>query len=292
MMGVYTDELVPGLRELTDAVHQAGGHIVAQINHGGMQCNTATVSDTLAPSAIDADFLQQPAREMTPDEIVLLIQAYAQAARRVQEVGFDGVQLHGAHGYLVSQFLSPYVNQRTDEWGGDLSGRTRFLREICHAVRNQVGPDYAVFIKLGVEDGVKGGLTLEEGVKIVGMLEEMGLDGVELSGGVQQTSVRPNPQEPYFRYLAQAARSATQLPILSVGGYRTHAQMEEVLNAGEADFISLCRPLISEPDWPDRMRRGLQERSRCISGNRCWPKELGKGITCKCLKKKRDSLQG
>jgi 2,4-dienoyl-CoA reductase-like NADH-dependent reductase (Old Yellow Enzyme family) len=284
MMGIYADELIPALAELTDVVHQEGGQVVAQINHGGMQCSKETVSETLAPSTIDADFLQRPAREMTPDEIAFTIQAYAQAARRAKEAGFDGVQLHGAHGYLISQFLSPCVNRRTDEWGGDLQRRTRFLRSVCQAVREQVGPDYPVFIKLGLVDGVEGGLTLEEGVQIVAALEEMGLDGVEISGGVQQTSVRPNPQEPYFRPLARAARPATRLPILLVGGFRSRQVMEEVLNVGEADFISLCRPLICEPDFPNRMRLGLQERSRCISGNRCWPKASDEGIACKCLK--------
>lgn len=292
MTGIYADELIPGLAELADAVHQEGGRVVAQINHGGMQCSPETVSETLAPSAINAAFLEQPAREMRPDEITHLIQAYAQAARRAKEAGFDGVQLHGAHGYLISQFLSPYVNRRSDEWGGDLQGRTRFLRSICQAVRAQVGPDYPVFIKLGLRDGIEGGLTLEEGVQIVAALAEMGLDGVEISSGVQETSSRPNPQEPYFRPLARAARPATRLPILLVGGFRSRQEMEEVLSAGEADFISLCRPLIREPDLPNRMRLGLQERSRCISGNRCWPKKLGEGTTCKRLQEHQEGNLG
>lgn len=288
MTGIYADELIPSLAELTDAVHREGGRVVAQINHGGMQCSPEAVSETLAPSDVNAPFLQQPAREITPDEIELLIQAYAQAARRAKEAGFDGVQLHGAHGYLISQFLSPYINRRTDEWGGDLQGRMYFLRSVCQAVRAQVGPEYPVFIKLGLVDGVEGGLTLEEGVQIVATLAEMGLDGVEISSGVQKTSVRPNPQEPYFRPLARAARPATRLPIILVGGLRSRAVMEEVLSAGDADFISLCRPLICEPDLPNRMRLGLQERSRCISGNRCWPKKSGEGITCKCLKDREE----
>ncbi len=289
MTGIYADELIPGLVELADAVHQEGGRVVAQINHGGMQCSTETLSETLAPSALDADFLPQPAREMTPDEIAQLIQAYAQAARRAQEAGFDGVQLHGAHGYLISQFLSPYVNRRKDAWGGDLGGRARFLRAVCRAVRAQVGPDYPVLVKLGLVDGVAGGLALEEGVQVAAASEEIGLDGVEISGGVQLSSVRPDPQEPYFRSLAQAARPMTRLPLLLVGGLRSQQVMEEILAAGEADFISLCRPLICEPDWPNRLRLGLQERSRCISGSRCWPKKTGEGITCKCLKDQRES---
>jgi 2,4-dienoyl-CoA reductase-like NADH-dependent reductase (Old Yellow Enzyme family) len=283
MTGIYADGLVPGLAELAQAVHQEGGRVVAQINHGGMQCSRETVAETVAPSALEAPFLPRPARELRREEIVKLIDAYAQAARRAHEAGFDGVQLHGAHGYLISQFLSPYVNRREDEWGGDAQRRMSFLRRTCQAVREQVGAEYPVLIKLGMVDGVEGGLTLEESVQVVAELERMGLDGVEVSGGVQETSMRPDPQEAYFRPLARAARGATSLPVLLVGGLRAREEMEEVLASGEADFISLSRPLICEPDLPWRMRLGLQERARCISGNRCWPKRSGEGILCRCL---------
>ena len=182
MTGIYADELIPSLKECVDAVHDAGGMIAAQINHGGMQCAKESVKEAIAPSAINEAFLQQPAREVSRDEIEVLIDAFAQAARRAKEAGFDAVQLHAAHGYLVSQFISPYVNKRTDEWGGDLQGRTRFLREVARAVREQVGENYPVFIKFGMEDGKEGGLTAAEGAEVVAMMEEMGLDGIEISG--------------------------------------------------------------------------------------------------------------
>jgi 2,4-dienoyl-CoA reductase-like NADH-dependent reductase (Old Yellow Enzyme family) len=289
MTGIHSDDLIPGLAELADAVHREGGRVAVQINHGGMQCSRETVPETIAPSAVDVPFLKRPAREMTPDEIALLIQAYAQAARRAQEAGYDGVQIHGAHGYLVGQFLSPFVNRRTDEWGGDLGKRMHFLRAVCRAVREQVGPDYLVFIKLGTMDGVEGGLSPEEGVQVVAALEEMGLDGVEISGGIgggrninSPTGIRSEADEAYFRPLAQQARPATRLPIILVGGFRSRRIMEEVLVGGDADFISLSRPLICEPDLPNRLRTGLQERSRCISANRCWPENAGEGIACRC----------
>jgi 2,4-dienoyl-CoA reductase-like NADH-dependent reductase (Old Yellow Enzyme family) len=299
MTGIHSDELIPSLAELADAAHREGGRVVVQINHGGMQCSPETVSETFAPSAVDAPFLNRPAREMTPDEIIPMTQAYGQAARRAQEAGFDGVQIHGAHGYLISQFLSPFVNHRTDEWGGDVEGRMRFLRSVCQNVRKQVGPDYPMLIKLGMMDGLEGGLTAEEGVQVVAALEEMGLDGMEISGGIgggrnlnTRTGIRSETDEAYFRPLARQARPVTRLPIILVGGFRSRRVMEEVLVAGDADFISLSRPLICEPGLPNRLRTGLQERSACISANLCWPEGPGEGIACRCpIEKDRPNVQ-
>ena len=294
MTGIHSDELIPSLRELTEAVHEEGGRIAVQINFGGMQCHPDAVPEPIAPSAINARFLGRPAREMTRDEIVLLVEAYAQAARRAREAGFDAVQLHGAHGYLINQFLSPFVNRRTDEWGGDLQGRMRFLRAVAEAVRQEVGPDYPVFIKLGMMDGVEGGLTAEEGAEVVAALEGMGLDAVEISGGISgdrrgrhalniPTHIRQEADEAFFRPLARLARPKTRLPILLVGGFRSRKVMEEVLASGEADFISMSRPLICEPDLPERLRLGLTDRAICVSGNRCYPeKPEDEGIACKC----------
>jgi 2,4-dienoyl-CoA reductase-like NADH-dependent reductase (Old Yellow Enzyme family) len=290
MTGIYTDALLPDLAELAEAVHQAGGQVAVQINHGGMQSSPGAVAEPVAPSAVDLPFLDRTPRALTNEEIVELVETYGQAARRAQEAGFDGVQIHAAHGYLISQFLSPLTNRRADRWGGDTTGRMRFLRDVCRAVRRHVGPDYPVFVKLGMVDDPEGGLSPSESVQVVAALEEMGLDGVEISGGIgggkdlnTRKGVRSQADEAYFRPLAQVARPATRLPILLVGGLRSRQTMEAVLEAGEADFISLCRPLISEPDFPRRLQQGLQDRSSCISANRCWPDEPGEGIACRCL---------
>ena len=283
MTGIYADELIPALSACVDAVHQVGGKIAAQINHGGMQCD---LEETIAPSAIDDNFLKQPAREMTTVEIEMVIDAFVQAARRAKEAGFDAVQIHSAHGYLISQFNSPYVNKRTDEWGGDLQRRTRFLREVTRAIREQVGTTYPVFIKFGIEDGKEGGLTVEEGAEIISTMEDMGLDGIEVSGGVGVSSVRKGirnaTREAYFRPFIQLARRSTNLPLIIVGGMRSKAVMEEVLSSGDADFISMCRPLINEPNFPNLLKEGKIETSECISSSNCWAKNLGEGIACKC----------
>jgi len=286
MTGIYSDDLLPGLAKLADVIHAKGGKVVVQINHGGMQCAKDAVDGSIAPSAIDEDFLQQPARQMQVDEIELLIEAFAQAARRVKDAGFDGLQLHGAHGYLINQFLSPFVNKRQDAWGGDFERRMRFLREVVKAVRSQVGGSFPLLIKFGMQDGIEGGLTAGEGAQVIDQMVEMGLDGIEISGGLRATNskkgIRRPEEEAYFRPLAQQAREATSLPLALVGGFRTKNVMEAVLTSGDADFISMCRPLISEPNFPKLLKAGVKDKSRCISSNNCWAEDAGVGIACKC----------
>ena len=276
---------------MTD-VRAAGGLLALQINHGGRQSDPQSVQKLLAPSPVRTPSGETP-QEMTPDEIVAVVDAFGQAARRAQIAGIDAVQIHGAHGYLVSQFLSPHTNRRADAWGGDFDRRLRFLAAICEAVRGHVGPGYPVFIKLGIMDNVErlpDGLTPDDGVRIVSRLAGLGLDAVEISGGYgggqgdfnARLAVGTKAPEAYFRPLARRAKVATHLPVILVGGLRSQAVMEDVLAAGDADLISICRPLVLEPDLPNRFRMGEAMASACISGGRCWPEEEGQGIRCKC----------
>jgi len=289
MTGIFSDDLIPGLAELANTVHAEGGAIAVQINHGGRQVRIGLADDPIAPSALAPNPPRSGARGMTIDEIEMLVDAYAQAARRVKEAGFDAVQIHAAHGYLVSQFLSPLANQRNDEWGGSLENRSRFLRKIIAAVRDQVGPGFPVLAKLGIRDESEKGFTLREGVAIVGQLREWGLDAVEISGGLAETStfniaggIGPGDNEATFRPWAQAVREAAGLPRILVGGMRSLATMEDVLQSGDAQLISMSRPLICEPDLPNRLSNGAAESSACVSKNRCWPRKGDIGISCKC----------
>ncbi len=289
MTGIYDDSHIPRLRELVDAVHLADGKVAVQINHAGMQARGEGIEETIAPSRIEADFIKNIPREMTVEEIELIINSFGQAARRAKESGFDAVQVHAAHGYLIGQFLSPLVNKRKDQWGGELNNRMRFLRRVAHEVRAQIGEDYPLFIKLGMMDGIEGGLSLEDGLSIVAELEEMGFDGVELSGNLGgkklanvRKGVRKESEEAYFLDFAIKARQATKLPIISVGGFRSLKVMESVLKDDHADFISLCRPLINDPHLPNKLRAGEISRSECLSANNCWAKNPGDGIACKC----------
>lgn len=291
MLSAHCDEMIPGLTTLADTVHESCSRIALQINHGGRQCAEVCTPETMAPSPVPASSGRLP-REMTPSDIAGAVDAYGQAARRALLAGFDAVQLHGAHGYLIGQFLSPHTNRRRDAWGGDFERRFRFLAAVCEAVRGAVGSDYPVFIKLGMTDNLQSvpdGLTPDDGARIVSRLAGLGLDAVEVSGGYDggavynsRLAVGSKEPEAYFRSLAQRARAATELPVILVGGLRTRAIMDEVLAAGDADMISLCRPLIREPDLPNRLRSGEATASACISGGRCWPKGMGQGIACKC----------
>jgi 2,4-dienoyl-CoA reductase-like NADH-dependent reductase (Old Yellow Enzyme family) len=291
MLGAHCDELIPGLGTLAEAAHVGGGRIAIQINHGGRQCAPEATHDTLAPSPIAHPAGGTPS-EMTTNDIAAAVYAFGRATRRAKLAGFDAVQLHGAHGYLISQFLSPHTNKRTDAWGGDFEGRLRFLAAVCEEARGQVGPDYPLFIKLGVMDNldqVPDGLSRDDGLRVVERLADLGLNAVEISGGygggtdfIQRLAVGSRAPEAYFRSLARKAKGLTRLPVILVGGLRTRATMDDVLASGDADMIAICRPLIREPDLPKRLQSGETTASTCISGGRCWPKELGQGVQCRC----------
>ena len=289
MTGIHDDTLVPDLSKLAEAAHRHGARIAVQINHSGRQTRSGLVERPLAPSDVPAHGAKPAAHAVMHEEIEMLVDAYGQAARRARQAGFDAVQIHAAHGYLVSQFLSPLANHRTDAWGGTLRNRLRFLASVVGAVRREVGLTYPVLTKLGLRDEAPGGLSLEQGLSIVSELASMGLNAVELSGGLAQSAtfnivgdVAPGRNEAYFRSWAQQAAAVAEIPILLVGGLRSRSVMEEVLSSGDAQFVSLCRPLICEPDLPNRLAEGLQEASACVSHNRCWPKKGEVGISCRC----------
>jgi 2,4-dienoyl-CoA reductase-like NADH-dependent reductase (Old Yellow Enzyme family) len=285
MTGAHRDDFLPDLEELARAVHDEDGLLVMQINHGGRQCAADAIPGSpVAPSPVSAVRGKERPEELTEEGIKEIIAAFADAAGRAKAAGFDGVQIHAAHGYLINQFNSPAANWRGDRWGSTPARRMRFLEEVAAAIRDQVGNDYAVLIKLGMEDFVRDGLTLKDSAEIVSHLADWGIDAVEVSGGIGRTSARKDILQPedeaYFLDAARQARQVTDLPIILVGGMRSKQIMEDVLGEGTADFISMSRPLIREPDLPRRFREG-QERSTCISCNLCWPPPGEYGIACR-----------
>jgi 2,4-dienoyl-CoA reductase-like NADH-dependent reductase (Old Yellow Enzyme family) len=285
MTGVHRDDLLPDLEKLPAAVHDESGHVVMQINHGGRQCPANAIPGSpVAPSPVPLSKGRERPVELNEESIEEIISAFGDAAGRAKAAGFDGVQIHAAHGYLINQFNSPSANRRGDRWGRTAAGRMRFLEEVAASIRDRVGHEYAVLTKLGMEDFVRDGLTLQDGAEIVRHLADWGIDGLEVSGGMGRTSVRKDILQPedeaYFLDAARQAREATDLPIILVGGMRTKRIIEAILEEGTADFISMSRPLIREPDLPLRLREG-QQRSTCISCNLCWPPPGESGIACR-----------
>ncbi|HDR46963.1 MAG TPA: NADH:flavin oxidoreductase [Geoalkalibacter subterraneus] len=285
-MGIDSDDKIPALRRLTSAAHNNGSRIFCQLVHAGGQANAKETGSTpLAPSAIESSLYPATPREMSAQDIAEIIHAFSEGARRAKEAGFDGVQLHCAHGYLINQFFSPLTNKRTDRYGGSLEGRARFLQETFEAVREKVGPDYPVAIKLTACDNLEGGFSLEEAVEISRMLQHLGIDAIEVSSGTaasgNQTPVRQGidteEKEAYNATYATAIKRSVNLPVMVVGGIRSGTVAKRLLDAGQADFVALSRPLIREPDLPLRWRKDPLYRARCISCNGCFKPGLKEG---------------
>ena len=288
---VDRDECVPGLARIPDAVHERGGKVVAQIVHCGGQANReATGVAPLAPSAVASPGYPEVPREMSPDDINTFVASFAVAARRLKDAGFDGVQLHGAHGYLLAQFLSPVRNRRRGGWGGSLENRSRFTREVYAAVRSLVGPDWPVMIKLNANDFLEGSTTEDDACHLAASLAEAGIDAIEVSGGTGgsgklgavRAKIESEADEAYFLPQAEAIRAAAPgVPLMLVGGVRSLEKMESVLGSGSADYFSMCRPLIREPALPLRWSNGDRSRARCVSCSGCFgPARKGEGIRC------------
>ena len=183
-LGVYRDDLLPGLETMTKAVHEKGGKIVMQLAHAGYFSFAKLTGRTpMAPSHVEG-FAKGPRQEMTLEDIQNVVKAFGAAAKRAQCAGFDGVQIHSAHGYLLSQFLSPAFNKRKDQYGGDIRNRARALVEVLRSIRDTVGNNYPVLVKINCRDFIENGLTLEDSLQVGAMLEENGIDAIELSGGV------------------------------------------------------------------------------------------------------------
>ena len=281
MSSIAQDELIPIWREIIRPAQQAGARVMVQLNHAGANCNPAITPESLSPSGVAVLNMAQ-SRAMTEEELLRIVRSFGQAARRAREAGFDGVQLHGAHGYLISQFLTPATNLRNDRWGGDAERRRAFLKAVVSEVRRQVGDDYPVWIKLGVAGRREMGLAISEGAQVARACAEYGIDCVEISFAIGMPEDLDMRVEAPLLPLAQVVRQAVgpHYPLALVNGFRTRAVMEEVLASGVVQLISLSRPLIAEPDLPKKMREGKVTKVACMRCDRCWPEKPGEGIAC------------
>lgn len=309
MNGIQTDEHIPAYRNLTAHVHTAGAAIAMQIAHAGRQTTEAVIGTCpMAPSAVkDASIFVKP-RGMSEADIERVIEDFGQAARRVKAGGFDAVQLHAAHGYLLSSFLCPHTNRRTDRWGGSVDNRMRIIRRIYRRCRELVGDGYPILIKISATDAMKKGLRLDDSLKMARIMDETGFDGIEVSCGIGEdggSTIRGDlpvdvvldhwgmyrAKNPVFKFVmrrwgnrlkppvpfsenynlasARAIKQAVKAPVWAVGGFVRPAAMEEALRNGAVDGIALCRPLIADPQFPARISGGDASISRCIQCNLC-----------------------
>jgi 2,4-dienoyl-CoA reductase-like NADH-dependent reductase (Old Yellow Enzyme family)/thioredoxin reductase len=289
---LHEDHFIPGMRKVADAVHAAGGKVALQLNHGGRESiPEISGSQPLAPSPVPSHFtaVGDPVmpKELTVAEIQRIVRRFVEASLRTREAGYDAIELHGAHGYLIGQFLSPNVNLRQDEYGGDLKRRTRFYVELIQGIKKALGDDYPVICRMNGHDYSSGGLEIDEAVEIAAILEQAGADSISMSGGIH--SSRPYRIVPgmgvergcYVAY-AEAVKKRVRVPVMTVGRINTPELAEEILEKDQADFICLSRPLIADPYFGVKAKADKPEEIvPCIACNECLATiHHHKGIAC------------
>lgn len=268
-LGIDRDLLMPGLRQLTRLVHEKNGKIVAQLGYGGSYLSQSRLGN------------------MSKKDLRGVAQAFSLAADRARIAGFDGVQILAAHGFLLSQFLCPRYNPRRDEYGGSLENRARILLQVLSAIRDIVGTEFPVLIKMNASDGVENGMTLEESVVVAEMLQDAGIDCIELSGGLlnvanlMEVGDGDEENKVYFEDEARIYKKSIHVPLILVGGIRSYNKAESLVSYGTADYIAMCRPLICEPDLVARWKSGNKQTAACVSCNNCVQEAIrGGGIAC------------
>lgn len=301
-LAVDDDRFLPGLREMAAAVHAAGGKMALQLVHGGCSANPElTGLELIGPSVIEKDG-QITCRKASSNDIAAITSAFAKAAGRAKQAGFDAVQIHAAHGFLLSQFLSPAFNKRQDEYGGKLENRARLVLEVVKSVRATVAADYPILVKLNSEDFLEGGMTREEAVKVASLLEKATVDAIEFSGGTVASpeklmpprpgKLRSKAEEAYYQEAARLYKQKVAIPLILVGGIRSYEVAEGLVRNGTADYISMSRPLICEPALVKRWHEGDRRPAECVSDNACFaPASDGRGLYCVTMASRRNKVR-
>lgn len=271
-LGVHEDSLIPGLRQLTDTIHSEGAKASIQIAHGGRRCkSTITGTQPLGPSPIPCVGGEVP-RELTSADLDTVVSWFVQAARRVAEAGFDAVTLHLAAGYLLESFISPYSNRRTDSYGGSLEGRMRLPLEIIALVRRELGPRFPIICRLCVDEFIEGGLALAEATQAAQLLEKAGADAIDTAAGVPETMYAVGPPmalpRGWLTSHARAIKEAVGVPVFAVGRINNALLAEQALREGDADIICMGRPLLADPQLPNKSKEGrFDDVCPCIGCN-------------------------
>ncbi len=274
-LGIHSDACLPGLKKLVQVAHDHDAAIAIQLYHAGRQTVSAiTGKKPLAPSAIPCPVMQEKPSALTQKEIKKIVKDFGKAAARAKKAGFDAVEIHAAHGYLIQQFLSPFSNTRTDSYGGSFENRMRFLLEIMDSVQSAVDPTYPVIVRISGEEMVEGGLELKDMIKVAELLEAAGADAVHVTSGnygsyakghlIPPMAVKDGVNIP----LAKAIKKKVKIPVIAVAKIRTPELAEKTLKEGSADFIAVGRSLLADPDWPKKAKAGKdKDINPCIACN-------------------------
>jgi 2,4-dienoyl-CoA reductase-like NADH-dependent reductase (Old Yellow Enzyme family) len=274
-LGIHDDSLIPGLKRLTAAIHETGAKIMPQLIHCGRQMTSAfSKMPLLAPSPIPDPVVGEMPKEMTIDEIHWMVERFAKAAKRAKDSGFDGVEIQAGHGYLISQFLSPYANKRTDQYGGSLDNRIRFLQQIIMRTREIVGSDFPIVCRINADEYVEEGIHLEEAIQIAIRLEKLGADAIDVSVSVKEsyhflsaTSGESTGNQAHF---AQEIKKNVSIPVITAGRIITPELAEEILQEGQADLVAIGRAMIADPDFIQKASQNRMETIiPCIGCNAC-----------------------
>lgn len=293
-LGMHDDAVVPGYRRLVDVCHQYGASVCAEIQFAGRETSSLnTGTQPVAPSAVPCTAITggETPRPLTIQEIRELVDVFAAAAKRAVTAGFDAIEIHGAHGYLIEQFLSPYSNRRDDEYGGDFERRLRFPLEVIHAVRRAVGDDIALLYRLSADEHIEGGIKIEDACEVAPRLETAGIDLIDVTAGIYESApwiVQPMEMpQGCLASLAKAIKSAVRIPVSVAGRISDPQVAEHILETGAADFVTVGRALHADAEWP---RKALEGRSDeicyCVACLKC-SDLLGQNEPVLCLANSR-----
>jgi len=284
-LSIEHDHSIPALKKVTTAVHREGAKIAVQLLHAGRQNTLTSVQTPVAPSPIPCPVLKKAPRALTTAEIEEITDSFAEGALRAVEAGFDCIDIHAAHGYLINQFLSPYSNQRTDEYGKTLHGRARFLLETVEKVKAKAGPGFPISCRISADEFVAGGLELEQSKRIARLLQERGISAIHVSGGVYESAQMIIPPFGFGHgtlvHLAEGIKDAVDVPVSAVGRIIEPQTAEEIISRGHADMVALGRALIADPNWPLKaMENRFEEIRHCIGCGACRQRAIRPQMNC------------
>ncbi|RJQ68467.1 MAG: FAD-dependent oxidoreductase [Desulfobacteraceae bacterium] len=288
--GAWDDRFIPGLKRLAGVMHSSGGRAAMQLHHAGRESYyLLKKGKAIGPSAIPSSVYRQAPREMSLEEIEEIIAAFGTAAARAKQAGFDAVEIHGAHGYLLTQFLSAVSNQRTDRYGGNFADRARFAIEVVRSVRRNVGEDFPILLRLSAEEYIKNGYTVDDVVTILPALTQAGVDVIHASIGTHGspagiTSAPPEFESGFNVWRAEKIKKASGVPVIAVGRFNDPRVADRVIASGAADLVAFGRQQLCDPDFLEKAKKGRYEDIRiCIACNQgCIEREMFEGKSVRC----------